>query len=286
MSEAQPCLGAPLRRARLRVLGSFGMRTADGTGGPEGTDTVPPLTHDERRLLAALAVAATPRATGPLSRLLWPEMDTDVALGTLLGVRDSLAELVVEAEGTLRLADWVEVDLTHALSLLRAWRRDPFGVPSELLGELVEALGQDLLPGWAEGWVAEERARLHRVRLHALESLCAQLSAVGSHELAIRAGMHVVAAEPLGEEARRALIEAHLAAGNVSEAMHQYDDFVDTCARLGVPSADMSAFFPPSPAWPVLHVRRPAHVGGTVGRGLWFDPQPRRVQAGAGATRG
>jgi DNA-binding SARP family transcriptional activator len=266
------------------VLGSFEMRLSDGAS---GTDTAPPLTIDERRLLAALAVAATPRATRSLSALLWPELSTDVALGTLLGVRDSLAELVVEADGTLRLADWMEVDLTNALTLLRAWRRDPFGMTPAMLSELVDALGQDLLPRWTEGWVVEERARLHRVRLHALESLCAQLTALGSHELAIRAGMHVVQTEPLCESARRALIEAHLAAGNVSEAIHQYEDFVEICAKLGVaPSSDLSAFFPPSPAWPVLHVRRPIHVGGAVGRGLWFDQQPKRVQAGVGATRG
>jgi DNA-binding SARP family transcriptional activator len=274
-----------MRQARLRVLGSFQVRISDGS---HGADTTPPLALDERRLLAVLAVAATPRAARSLSALLWPQRCADVALGTLLGVRDSLADLVVEAAGTLRLADWVEVDLTHALSLLRGWRRDPFGIAPETSSELVDALGQDLLPSWSEGWVAEERARLRRVRLHALESLCVQLTALGSHELAIRAGMHVVQAEPLREGARRALIEAHFAAGNVSEAVHQYEDFVDTCAKLGVvPSADLSAFFPPSPAWPVLHVRRPIHRGGAVvGRGLWFDPAPRQVQAGAGSTRG
>jgi DNA-binding SARP family transcriptional activator len=250
-------------------------------------DATPTLAADERRLLAALAVAATARSTRSLAALLWPEMTADVALGTLLGVRDSLADLLVESGGTLWLAEWVEVDLAQALGLLRHWQRDPLSMDSSSLSELVEALGRDLLPGWSDNWAAEERERFHRVRLHALESLCSRLTALSRHELAIRAGMFVVDAEPLREGARRALIEAHLAAGNVSEAVHQYEAFVDTCSKLGlVPSAELSAFFPPSPAWPVLHVRRPIHVGGTVGRGLWLDPQARRVQVGVGASRG
>ena len=281
MSALQLRLRAPERTARLSVLGPFGMRLSGDT------DAIPPLAADDRRLLAVLAVDATPRTTRSLATLLWPELDIDVALGTLLGVRDSLAELIVEANDTLQLTDWVEVDLTGTLSLLRAWRADPFGIAPEHLGELVDALGQDLLPGWTDSWVIEERSRLRRVRLHALSSLCTQLTSLGCHDLAIRAGMHVVSAEPLNEDARRALIEAHLAAGNVSEAIAQYENFVDTCTRLGVPSnTDLSTFFPPSPAWPVLHVRRPINVGGAVRPGPWFDPQPKRVQAGAGATRG
>jgi DNA-binding SARP family transcriptional activator len=280
MSEAQPCFGAPLRRSRFRVLGTFEVCTT------AGADATPTLTDDERRLLAVLAVAATPRATRSLSALLWPELDADLALGTLLGVRDSLGELVVEAEGTLVLADTVDVDLTRALTLLRAWQRDPFGMDEEPLAELVELLGRDLLPGWTEGWAAEERERFRRVRLHALGSACTRLTTLGRHELAVRTGALLVEAEPLSEDARRALIEAHLAAGNVAEAVHQYDQYVEACAKFGLPpAAEFNAFFPPSPAWPVLHVRRPIHGGGAVGRGLWLDPQVRRSQVGAGSPR-
>jgi DNA-binding SARP family transcriptional activator len=281
MSEDQPCLGAPVRQARLRVLGSFELWSS------VGADVTPTLSTDERRLLAVLAASPAPPSARSLATLLWPELATDTALGTLLGVQDSLGDLIDTQGGRPRLADWIEVDLARALVLLRGWQHDPFQVDSASLTELVELLSQDLLPGWGDAWARHERDRLHQVQLHALESLCTRLTALGQHELAIRAGGYVVAAEPLREEARRALIEAHLAAGNVSEAVHQYDKFVQTCAKLGlVPGAELSAFFPPSPAWPVLHVRRPVHVGAaSVGRGLWLDPQPRRVQAGAGAAR-
>jgi DNA-binding SARP family transcriptional activator len=264
---------------RLRVLGAFELRI------DTGADTAPLLATDERRLLAALALARTPRTIGELARLLWPELPTDAALGTLAGVRDSLAELVAGSDGTLRLADQIEVDFGCALSSLREWQRDPRRAAQTCLDELVELLRQELLPGWGEGWVSQERDRFQRVRLHALETLCLQLTAAGRHEPAIRAGALVVAAEPLRESARRNLIEAHLAAGNVSEAVHQYEEFVETCAKVGrAPGAELSAFFPPSPAWPVLHVRRPVNTSGAFGRGLRPELPARRSTVGSGAV--
>ena len=286
MSEQQPCCDVPEHRPWLRVLGSFELRIPVGTG---THTTTPPLDVDERRLLALFAVTATPRSTSELATVLWPECSADVALGTLAGVCDSLADLrLVSVSGdTVALADHVGIDLVRALRRLRAWKRAPDAVESTAADQLVEALSEDLLPGWGEVWARQERERFRRVRLHALESLCRRLTGAGRHEPAIRAGMLVVAEEPLRESARRALIEAHLAAGNVSEAVKQYDAFVDTCAKFGIaPSADLSTFFPPSPAWPVLTVRRPIHLTPAVaGRGLWLEP-PRRTQVVGAVGRG
>ncbi|WP_169747794.1 AfsR/SARP family transcriptional regulator [Pseudonocardia acaciae] len=273
----------PVLRPRLRVLGSFELRIPLATGTGATTTATSPLENDERRVLALLALIAAPTAARDLARVLWPRLTGDVALGTLAGVCDSLGDLVVAQDGTLRLSGEVSVDLARALELLRAWEQAPSAVESHAPDELVELLSGDLLPGWAEDWVRPERERFRRVRLHALESLCRRLTAAGRHELAIRAGLLVVGAEPLREGARRALIEAHLAAGNVSEAVHQYELFVQTCAKLGLaPCAEFSAFFPPSPAWPVLRVRRPIHPGGAVGRGLRLDAPSRRTQVSAG----
>lgn len=280
MSQSQPCSDVPVRRPRLRILGSVELRIPIGHSRDSDT-TTSPLETDERRVLALLALSSTARSTREVAGLLWPRPSTDVALGTLAGVCDSLGDLVIEAGGRLRLAEHVEVDLTHALGLIRAWERNPDAVESALPEELVGLLGQDLLPGWAEEWVAAERERFRRVRLHALESLCRRLTEAGRHAAAIRAGLLVVSADPLRESARRALIEAHLAAGNVSEAVHQYEAFAESRSKLGLGS-ELSGFFPPSPAWPVLRVRRPIHPGGAVGRGLRLDLPARRAQVGVG----
>jgi DNA-binding SARP family transcriptional activator len=81
----------------------------------------------------------------------------------------------------------------------------------------------ELLPDWYEDWVLMERERFRQLRLHALESLCHQFSAAGMPWLAVEAGLGAVAAEPLRESAHRALIQAHLAIGNRSEAMRQFN---------------------------------------------------------------
>jgi len=74
----------------------------------------------------------------------------------------------------------------------------------------------------------DERERLRQIRLHALEKLSALLSDAGRHSDAIRAALAAIRLEPLRETAHRALIEAHLAEGNWSEARRQFR----RCQRL------------------------------------------------------
>lgn len=283
MPDGKSGCAAPARPSKLRLLGSFELRI------PHGADTTAsPLEPDERRLLALLAMSTSPRPAGELAALLWPGRDRDTALGTLAGVCDSLGDLVTEVTGGpvtgLRLAEGLDVDVQRALELLRAWEQQRCAATFPAADELIGLLSRDLLPGWTDEWVQPERERFRRVRMHALESLCRRLTDVGRHEPAIRAGQLVVTTDPLRESARRALIEAHLAAGSVSEAMHQYEAFLENCAKLGIVPAEFNTFFPPSPAWPVLHVRRPIHPGGgPIGRGMRMDPAVRRAQVGMGA---
>ena len=83
-------------------------------------------------------------------------------------------------------------------------------------------LAGDLLPDWYDDWLLIERERFRQLRLHALESLCLYLADRGLFAAAAQAGLSAVAGEPLRESAHRALINAHLLEGNVSEAMRQY----------------------------------------------------------------
>ncbi|MBV9315395.1 MAG: bacterial transcriptional activator domain-containing protein [Pseudonocardia sp.] len=277
MFEDQRRSGAPVPGVQLRVLGGFELRTP---GGAE----ISAIDLDGRRLLAALAVGAAPKTRTELSAMLWPELPRVSALAALSSAKAAVADLVTENGRGLALVAEVTVDLVEALRRLREWQRDS-GQALSVTAEEIATLGDDLLPSWSEAWVEQERKRFHQVRVHALESLCRRLTQAGQPESAIRAGQLVVDLDPLRESARRALIEAHLAAGNVSEAVHQYDTFVELCAALGfAPDAELRSFFPPSPAWPVLHVRRPIHPGYAVGRGVRFDAPGRRAKVGAGAA--
>ena len=92
-------------------------------------------------------------------------------------------------------------------------------------------LSHDLLDAWYDEWLVVERERFRQARLHALDLLCLRLADAGRHAEAIDAGLAAVAAEPLRESAHRLLIRAHLAEGNVQEALRQYAAYEALLAR-------------------------------------------------------
>jgi DNA-binding SARP family transcriptional activator len=104
-------------------------------------------------------------------------------------------------------------------------------------------LRADVLPDWTDEWVTVERERIHQLRLHALEALCVQRSALRQFGHAVHFGLAAVASDPLRESAHRAVIGAYLAEGNWWDAVRQFQTFrrllVD---ELGVePSAELAS---------------------------------------------
>ena len=74
-----------------------------------------------------------------------------------------------------------------------------------------------------------------QLRLHALEALAVRLIALGRWGEAANAAGAAVRAEPLRESARAALIQAHLAEGNQSEAVREFTRYRTLLdAELGV----------------------------------------------------
>jgi DNA-binding SARP family transcriptional activator len=91
-------------------------------------------------------------------------------------------------------------------------------------------LSLDLLPDWYDDWLVDEREGVRQLRLHALEVLTERLSTSGRHVEAIQAALAAVRLEPLRETAHAALIRAHLAEGNRSEALRQFSRCRDALA--------------------------------------------------------
>ena len=85
--------------------------------------------------------------------------------------------------------------------------------------------GAELLPDWYDDWVVVEQERFRQLQLHALESLAGQLLHGGRSHRALDAALCAVAVEPLRESAHRAVVLAHRAAGNVSEALRAYERY-------------------------------------------------------------
>jgi DNA-binding SARP family transcriptional activator len=101
----------------------------------------------------------------------------------------------------------------------------------------------DLLPGWYDDWALMERERIRQRLLHALEALSGCLVSLSRFGEAIDAALLAVSVDPLRESAQRALIEAHVAEGNLTEARRSYVSYRDLIRReLSVePSGDLSA---------------------------------------------
>jgi DNA-binding SARP family transcriptional activator len=261
----------PGARHAVRVLGSFTL-VSDGTPVPLGVDS--------RRLVAYLAVHPRPQEPAALAADLWPGVPAAAAqrLLTEAAAAVGVPTLFTDGDisGPLSLAAEVQVDLADALGLIRAIPEIP-ATDSPDIG----LLSADILPGWTAAWIAVERERFRQLRLHALEERSLRLSAAGRHPDAVALAEMAVHTAPSRESARRALIEAHLAQGNIAAAVAEYDAYEELLrSSVGGPaSSGLDALFPPSPVWPVLRARRP------MPRSAVQLPGLRAVRGAAGGTR-
>ncbi len=186
------------------------------------------LPLSSQRLVAFVALHERPVLRSFVAGSLWLESSEERANANL---RSALWRLhrndrrVVECLGQrLALDSKVLVDLRESERLaqlvLNKGREDLDVEPSALTGEL--------LPGWYDDWTLFERERFRQLRLRALDTLCERLTKVGRLDAALEVGLAAIAAEPLRESSHRAVIRAHLADGNVAEALRQYG----LCRRL------------------------------------------------------
>ena len=101
------------------------------------------------------------------------------------------------------------------------------------------------LPGEEGPWVEEQRRGLRDVLLRSLECLRDASLASGEFGEAVRSATEITALEPFRESSYRALMQAHIAAGNPAEALRVYE----RCRRfladeLGTyPSAESKALY-------------------------------------------
>lgn len=271
---------------RVTVLGSFSV-TAHG-------DPVP-LEAEARRVVAYLAVHRRPQRRTALAADLWPGVSAAAAAALLDEALAAAGALLADdaggVDGPVALGPAVEVDLDEAMTLVRALAVVP-GHPDTVPADLPAAtalLSADVLPAWADAWLAVERERFRQIRLNALEELSSALTAAGRFTDAVTTARVAVRTAPSRENARRALIEGHLAQGEIAEAVAEYDEYQELLrSSVGGPTSGFEAAFglegllPPVPAWPVLR-RRPAERVPVAAPGLRVARHPRRLVSGGAA---
>ena len=202
----------------VRLIGGFGL-TIDETA------IIVPLSA--QRVLAFVALRDRPVMRSYVAGSLWTDHSEERAAANLRSalwrLRRCHVELVEAIGPTLRIGSAVSVDLHSAIRLGREVETFDDGVGMDL-----DLLDGDLLPDWYDDWVLIDRERLRQTQLHVLDRLCTLYSHAGNHARAIDCGLRSIAAEPLRESAHSALLKAHLAEGNISEAAHHYHAYART----------------------------------------------------------
>jgi len=228
---------------RLWLLGQFRLELPTGTV---------ELCRNGQRVLAFLALRRRVCRT-VVAGTLWPEVTEEHARGSLRTTLWKLPReeppLIGSRGDTLLITPGLRVDVHDLAHTALGMAESGGGSPSHGEPPLGLLTGEDLLPGWDEDWVLVERERLRQLRLHALDALAEALTREGKRALAMEAAWASVRAEPLRESAHRAVIAAHLAEGNIGEAVRHYDAFRKLLQEeLGVePSPQLTRMLPVRP---------------------------------------
>lgn len=218
--------------SELSVLGGF-LFSAGG-------DTVLGISAGSQRLLGFLAVHDRVARRAQVAGTLWPE-STDqhagASLRSAVSRLDGPSRSAVEATAMdIGLAPGVVLDVRGSQALARRLiDRDAPHAAGDIGALAVAALSDDLLPGWYDDWAVIAAEDWRQLRLHALEAVAARLTAADRLGEAASAALAAVRAEPLRESSRAALIRVHMAEGNFSEALVEFERYrVLLHAELGV----------------------------------------------------
>jgi DNA-binding SARP family transcriptional activator len=197
------------------------------------------LAGKELELVTFLALARprTEVARARIVEAIWPEIETDEDAAnnlrvTLSRLRRKLGDetLVVRTEGGYHLSPAVSVDVREAEALLRE-PAEPARLPDERRDALAAAFA-----GAAGGpparferlaWFAPHRLRLRELTLAAGMLLARDALARRVPVEALRYARTLVALDPLDEDARRLVLDAHAVAGEWSAARRELDAYAE-----------------------------------------------------------
>jgi DNA-binding SARP family transcriptional activator len=223
-------------------------------------------TRQTAGLLAYLAFyRQRPHSRELLADRLWPEEDsaaTRSRLRTTLWALRRILEpegvpsgsvLVADRTEIQLVRDWVVTDVEQFEAAMRdASKANEPAVRIDCLRRAADLYTGELLSGWYDNWVDQERNRLAETYRSCLQQAAETLAEQGDAARAIDYAKRAVAADPLQEEAHAALIRLYIKTGRPVDAMRQYRELERRLAEeMGLrPSPDIRAL--------LSHVNGPA----------------------------
>ena len=211
-------------RTQLRLLGGFELAC-------RGEPVFVPLSV--QRLVAFLALHDRPLQRVYVAGKLWLDATQQRAFAnlrsTLWRSQQCGQPLVRTSNSHLRLSADLRVDLHEATARARRLV-DGSAERGEVNFDTLPLTGE-LLPDWYDDWVLTEREHFRQLWLHALEALSKRLIELERFGEAVEVAAIAVATDPLRESAQRSVIRAHLAEGNASEALRQYNRYREMLAE-------------------------------------------------------
>ena len=185
------------------------------------------LSVGTQRLLAFLALR--PRgARLAISGEMWPDVTerraSDSLRSALTRLEDAIKPAITMTPAGLGLAPGVTVDLNLAQeSARRLLQPGNAFTADDLSTGAIEAFASRILPDWYDDWVLSEVEDWRQLRLHALEAQAELLILEGNLRAAAWAARAAMRVEPLRQSAIVSLVKVHLAEGNQSEALRDFD---------------------------------------------------------------
>ncbi|MCW2762981.1 MAG: hypothetical protein JWR85_3182 [Marmoricola sp.] len=238
----------------INLLGGFSVHVAQ---------QAVPMPRNAQRVLGFLAVTGVEQFRDTVAAHLWPAAVPERAMSNLRTavwrVRQADPRIIQARRDSIGLSAEVEIDYEVITSQARGIIAE-LPVDDQTITGAARLLEADLLPGWDEEWLLLDRERHRQLRIHALERLSELLTSRGLYGRAIDVACAAVRVEPLHESAHAALIAAHMAEGNRTEAIRHFRAY----ARL----LDEEAGLEPSPRLTALLVPKQAEDQSVAPRGV------------------